>query len=341
MAAGHNVKVLLEQIAEFKPRFVSCAAAVKAQVAAALPGGVTLLPGAADIAACDAEVDSVVSAIPGYAGLAPTLAALRLGRHVALANKEAMVVAGPLVWQEARRFSAKITPVDSELSALYQCLQGEPQGAVDALILTASGGPFRQGPEDLSKVTPEEALKHPTWDMGKKVTLDSATLFNKGLELLESHFLFEFPLQQIEVVVHPQSLVHSLVRFKDGNFKAQIASHDMRLPIQVALETPQRPAVPLAPMPLWGTWEFYEPDHLRFPSLKLARAAGAAGGTAPAILNAADEVAVALFLAGKIPFTGIFEVLAKALEEVASRPLSFEAIAESDRETRELLGRGL
>ena len=206
-----------------------------------------------------------------------------------------MVVAGPLVWEVARECGASITPVDSEHSALFQCLVGERKEDVDTLILTASGGPFRTEPADLTDVTPEQALKHPNWSMGAKVTIDSATLFNKGLEVLEAHFFFEIALEKIEVVIHPQSLVHSFVRFKDGNLKAQVGPHDMRLPIQYGIEYPKRPEIPLQPLPLRGTWEFYEPDLARFPSLGLAYEAGKRGGTAPAILNAADELAVEAF----------------------------------------------
>ena len=267
LAAGKNVSVLLEQARTFHPQLISCDAEVVEEVRAGLPGGTELATDASEVAGLDA--DTVVSAIPGFAGLGPTLAALRAGRHVALANKEAMVVAGPLVWEVARAHGATLTPVDSELSALFQCLQGEPRENVAALVLTASGGPFRLGPEDLRGVTPEQALKHPNWAMGPKVTIDSATLFNKGLEVLESHFFFEFPLEQIEVVIHPQSLVHSLARFKDGNLKAQIGPHDMRLPIQVALTAPERLETPLTPLSLTGTWEFSAPDLERFPSLEL------------------------------------------------------------------------
>ncbi|WMT57898.1 1-deoxy-D-xylulose-5-phosphate reductoisomerase [Truepera radiovictrix] len=333
LAAGRNAARLIEQVRTFRPQLVSCDAAVADEVRAALPAGTQLAVGEpAAVAAHPADV--VVAAIPGYAGLEPTLAALREGRHVALANKEAMVVAGPLVWETARAHGARLTPVDSELSALFQCLQGEPREAVAALVLTASGGPFRLAPEDLSGVSPAAALKHPTWNMGHKVTIDSATLFNKGLEVLESHFFFDWPLERIEVVIHPQSLVHSLVRFKDGNLKAQIGSHDMRLPIQVALEAPDRPPTPLAPLPLVGVWEFYEPDTARFPSLALAYEAGRRGGTAPAALNAADEVAVEAFLAGRIGFMDIPRALEHALTQVPHAALSWEAIPEADREAR-------
>ena len=324
--------LLLEQARHFRPHLVSCDAEVAEQVRAGLPAETKLASSAAEIA--ELEADTVVSAIPGFAGLGPTLTALRAGRHVALANKEAMVVAGPLVWEVARAHGARLTPVDSELSALFQCLQGEPPEAVAALVLTASGGPFRLEPSDLSSVTPAQALKHPNWDMGSKVTIDSATLFNKGLEVLESHFFFELPLSKIEVVIHPQSLVHSLVRFCDGNLKAQIGSHDMRLPIQVALTAPERPATPLEPLPLTGIWEFFSPDLERFPSLALAYEAGRRGGTAPVVLNAADEVAVTAFMAGRIGFMDIPRALEHALEHVSHTDLSWDAIPAADDEAR-------
>jgi 1-deoxy-D-xylulose-5-phosphate reductoisomerase len=334
LIAGKNVKLLLEQIAEFKPELVACDASVANEVKMQLPSG-TKLVDSLEVATTNA--DTVVAAIPGIAGLEPTIASLKAGRHVALANKEAMVVAGPLVWEIARQHSATITPVDSEHSALFQCLVGEDKTNVDKLVLTASGGPFRKGPEDLSDVTPEQALKHPNWSMGSKVTLDSATLFNKGLEVLEAHFLFEMPLSQIDVVIHPQSLIHSLVRFKDGSLKAQIGPHDMRLPIQYGIEYPNRPEIPLEPLPLHGVWELYEPDHERFPSLKLAYKAGEMGGVAPAALNAADEVAVEAFMQKKIKFTDIPKMLEKALERLENTTLTWESIRETDVWARDLL----
>ena len=328
LAAGRNVEMLLGQAREFRPQLVSCDPNVADEVRSNLPNGTRLTTDAAEVAALGA--DTVVSAIPGFAGLEPTLAALKAGRHVALANKEAMVVAGPLVWETARAHGARLTPVDSELSALYQCLLGEPLEEVAALVLTASGGPFRLSPESLEHVTPAQALAHPNWSMGPKITIDSATLFNKGLEVLESHFFFELPLSSIEVVIHPQSLVHSLVRFRDGNLKAQIGPHDMRLPIQVALTTPERPKTPLAPLPLTGIWEFSPPDLTRFPCLALAYEAGRLGGTAPAVLNAADEVAVEAFRAGQIGFMDIPRAVEHALHTVPHTELSWDAIPEAD-----------
>ncbi|HET9026347.1 MAG TPA: 1-deoxy-D-xylulose-5-phosphate reductoisomerase [Trueperaceae bacterium] len=340
LAAGRNAALLVRQAHELKPKIVACHEAVAAEVRDNLPSGTRLVVGAAGLEeVATAEADVVVAAVPGIAGLAPTAAALRAGRHVALANKEAMVVAGPLMWQLAREHGARITPVDSEHSALYQCLVGEDVDEVSALVLTASGGPFREGPADLSRVTPEQALAHPNWSMGPKVTVDSATLFNKGLEVLEAHYLFELPLDRIEVVVHPQSLVHGLVRFRDGNIKAAVGPHDMRLPIQYAVTGSRRPSTPLPPLPLRGDWTFEEPDHQRFPSLRLAYAAGAAGGVAPAYLNAADEVAVAAFLAGRLAFDGIANVLASVLQAAPSAALTWDNIHAADLEARRMAKR--
>ena len=335
LAAGQNAKVLLEQVNEFKPKLISCHPEVAAQIRPHLPSGTELITGVEGAEAVAAlEVDTVVAAIPGIAGLGPTVAALRAGQQVALANKEAMVVAGPLVWELARQHGATLTPIDSEHSALFQCLVGEKKEDVDALILTASGGPFLNKPADLTDVTPAQALEHPNWSMGAKVTIDSATLFNKGLEVLEAHFLFEMPLERLEVVIHPQSLVHSFVRFKDGSLKAQIGPHDMRLPIQYGIEYPERPPTPLDPLPLRGTWEFYEPDLVRFPSLGLAFDAGKQGGTAPAVLNAADEMAVEAFLRGEIGFTQIPKIMMHALEHTPITELSWEATRAADEEAR-------
>ncbi len=333
LAAGKNIDLLLKQIAEFSPQFVACNPEVVDKLKAQLPKNIKLV---STTEVAQAPADIVVAAIPGIAGLESTRAAIKKGQKVALANKEAMVVAGPLVWELARKHGSSILPVDSEHSALFQCLLGEPEDQVAKLVLTASGGPFHLKPKDLSSVTPQQALRHPNWNMGKKVTIDSATLFNKGLEVLEAHFLFEFPLENIEVVIHPQSLVHSLVRFKDGNIKAQIGPHDMRLPIQYALESPSRPPIPLEPLPLKGIWEFYEPDLKRFPSLKLAYEAGKQGGTAPVALNAADEIAVEAFLQGKIGFTDIFKVLAWVLEHTNHPALNWQSIYEIDAQARDI-----
>jgi 1-deoxy-D-xylulose-5-phosphate reductoisomerase len=336
LAAWRDADRLLTQAREFRPELVSCSPDVADLVRPHLPSGTRLATGVEGAkAVATLEVDTVVAAITGMAGLEPTAAALRAGRHVALANKEAMVVSGPLMRELAAASGARITPVDSEHSALYQCLLGEPRDAVAGLVLTASGGPFRDGPADLSTVSPQQALRHPNWSMGPKVTVDSATLFNKGLEALEAHFLFDVPLTHIEVVVHPESLVHGLVRFRDGSIKAQVGPHDMRLPIMYAL-APERPPSMLEPLPLTGTWRFEPPDERRFPCLRLAFEAGERGGLAPAYLNAADEVAVEAFLAGSLPFTGIPDVIAGTLAAAPGDGLAWEALAPADAHARAL-----
>ncbi|MDZ7800641.1 MAG: 1-deoxy-D-xylulose-5-phosphate reductoisomerase [Trueperaceae bacterium] len=339
LVAGRDVDRLAAQADAFRPEVVACDPSVADVLAPRLPGGTRLdgAPGAAERAA-RLPADTVIAAIPGMAGLAPVRAALGEGRHVALATKEAMVVAGPLMRAEAARHGGRITPVDSEHAGVDQALRGQNREAVAAIVLTASGGPFREGPADLRQVTPAQALKHPTWRMGPKVTIDSATLFNKGLEVLEAHHLFEVPLDRIEVVVHPQSWVHALVRFRDGNLLAQVGPHDMRLPIQWAVEGDARPAVPLDPFPLRGRWEFEPPDVDRFPALGLAYEAGRRGGTAPAILNAADEVAVPAFLDGRLPFDAIPQVLAATLDGVAPEALGWEALREADADARRVAG---
>ena len=340
LAAGGNAARLVEQLQQFEPQLVACHPEVKDQVEPYLPPGTRLVSGPEGVLEVAAlPVDTVVSAIPGFAGLAPTRTALAEGRHVALANKEAMVIAGPLIWDQARSSGGRISPVDSEHSALFQCLVGEDHSDLEALVLTASGGPFRMGPDDLSMVTPGQALEHPNWSMGPKVTIDSATLFNKGLEVLEAHFLFEIDLDRIEVVIHPQSLVHGLARFNDGSIKAQIGPHDMRLPIQYAIEHPHRPTTPLVPLPLDGVWEFHPPDAKRFPSLQLAYRAGRRGGVAPSYLNAADEVAVEAFLAGSLPFTGIPEVLEEVLDQAPRQDLSWDSLQAANIEARRTASR--
>jgi 1-deoxy-D-xylulose-5-phosphate reductoisomerase len=339
LAAGRNWRLLLDQAREFRPELVACSDEVAGHLRPHLPAGTRLCSGREGVnEVAGLEADTVVAAIPGMAGLAPTVSALSRGRHVALANKEAMVVAGPLVRELAERSGAAITPLDSEHSALFQCLRGESPEDVAGLVLTASGGPFRQHPADLSRVTPEQALAHPNWEMGPKVTVDSATLFNKGLEVLEAHFLFDVPLAAIEVVIHPQSLVHGLVRFRDGSLKAQVGPHDMRLPIQYGLEATSRPATPLSPLPLHGEWQFLSPDKARFPCLELAYAAGDQGGVAPAYVNAADEVAVSAFLAGGLPFTAIAEVIEETLSQAPATELGWEVLEQADSEARSLAG---
>jgi 1-deoxy-D-xylulose-5-phosphate reductoisomerase len=264
-----------------------------------------------------AKPDLVLNAVVGFAGLPATLWALERGVDLALANKESLVAAGELALDAQRRGGGRLIPVDSEHSAAFQCLEGRQREQVHSLVLTASGGPFRNRTRDeLSDVAPAEALAHPTWNMGPKITVDSATLANKGLELIEAHFLFLLPYDQIEVVVHPSSIVHALVRFRDGAALAHLGYPDMRVPISFALTYPERAATPIAPLDLASgvTLEFHAPDLETFPLLALARRAGEEGGTAPCVFNAANEVAVAAFLAGRLPFLGIAEVVADTLD---------------------------
>jgi len=283
------------------------------------------------------EPDVVLNAIVGSAGLGPTIVALTEGIELALANKESLVVGGELVTALSEATGARISPVDSEHSALHQLIASEPPGVVDRLVLTASGGPFR-GRTDLSDVTREEALAHPTWEMGGKITIDSATLMNKGLELIEAHHLFAVPYDRIDVVVHPQSLIHSLINLVDGSTLAHLGHPDMRVPISYALHGPDRIDLPVEHLDLAaiGSLTFEEPDTDAFPCLRLAREAGAAGGMAPCVLNAANEVAVAAFLDGSLPFTGIPAVVERVLESVPAPPAThFEDLFDCDREARE------
>jgi 1-deoxy-D-xylulose-5-phosphate reductoisomerase len=311
--------------------------------------GGRLLPdadAAALVEASDAAV--VVNAIVGAAGLAPTLAAARLGRRIALANKESLVVGGDLVKEAVRAGGAELLPVDSEHSALAQCLHGRRRDDLDRLILTASGGPFRETPADeLARVTLEQVLNHPTWDMGPKITVDSATLMNKGLEVIEAHHLFGVPYDRIDVVVHPGSWVHSLVLMRDGALLAQLGAPDMRLPLLYAMTGEQRWPLGGERLNLLaiGALRFEEPDLGRFPCLRLARQAGEAGGTAPIVLNAANEVAVAGVLARALDYIDIPTVVSAALDRLPARPVpDLDTALDADREARrvaaELMTRG-
>jgi 1-deoxy-D-xylulose-5-phosphate reductoisomerase len=284
----------------------------------------------------DPRCDLVVVAIPGARALAPTLAALKAGKELALATKEVLVMAGALVMRAAGERG--IRPIDSEHSAIWQCLWGERRDSVRRLILTASGGPFWAHPDlDLDQVTLEEALNHPRWSMGPKVTIDSATLMNKGLEVIEAHHLFDVPLERIAVVIHPQSVVHSMVEFVDGSLKAQLGRPDMRLPIAVALGYPDRlaDAVPSTVLEELEELDFQSLDEERFPSVGLAREAALKGGGRPAVLNAANEEAVNAFLAGSIPFSGIVRTVERALHAFPGAGESLHEILEADRWARE------
>jgi len=311
LSAGRNLDLVVQQAVEFAPEMVALAdPALAPGLAPRLPAGTRLLAGPDGLveAAAWPSADTTVVGISGAAALAPTLSAIRAGKRVAFAAKEPLVAAGDLLVGEARRLGVQLLPIDSEISALFQCLQGERADEVRRLLLTASGGPFRTwAAEALAQVTPEAALAHPTWAMGAKITIDSATLMNKGLEVIEAWRLFGVPLESIEVVVHPQSVIHSAVEFRDGSVKAQLARPDMRLPIQYAIFYPERPENSFDRLDLVAAsrLDFESPDPVRFPCLRLAYEAARCGGTMTAVLNAANEVAVAAFLHGGIGFTRI------------------------------------
>jgi 1-deoxy-D-xylulose-5-phosphate reductoisomerase len=287
-----------------------------------------------------AQPDCVLNAVTGFAGLPATMWALEQGVDLALANKESLVAAGELALAAQRRGGGRLLPVDSEHSAIFQCLEGRAPEQVDSIVLTASGGPFRGRTRDeLEDVTPADALAHPTWSMGPKITVDSATLANKGLELIEAHFLFGVPYERIEIVVHPTSTVHSLVRFRDGAALAHLGYPDMRVPISFALTYPERAATPVPQLDFAAglTLEFSAPDEETFPLLRLAREAGQRGGTYPCVFNAANEAAVAAFLDGRLPFLGIADVVADALAAADGAPArDLDELTEVDRQARRL-----
>ena len=303
------------EIIDAHPELELCAAASRSQPVDGL-APLTQVGGDLTQLLDRAEPDLVLNAVVGFAGLPATRWALERGVDLALANKESLVAAGDLALAAHKRGGGRLIPVDSEHSAAFQCLEARTPEQVDSLVLTASGGPFRgRTRDDLADVTPADALAHPTWNMGPKITVDSATLANKGLELIEAHFLFALGYERIEVVVHPSSTVHALVRFRDGGALAHLGHPDMRVPISFALTYPDRAATPVPALDLAAgvTLEFHAPDLETFPLLALARQAGEEGGTAPCVFNAANEVAVAAFLEGKLPFLGIAEVVADAL----------------------------
>jgi 1-deoxy-D-xylulose-5-phosphate reductoisomerase len=337
LAAGSSWELLLEQAGRFGVDRLALAdpdaaarAGEHAEVLSGPEGLVELI--------VETDCDLVLNGLVGSAGLGPTVAALGEGIDLALANKESLVVGGELVTALAEATGAQLIPVDSEHSALFQLLAGERPGTVDRLVLTASGGPFR-GRTDLDAVTVEEALAHPTWRMGGKITVDSATLMNKGLELIEAHHLFGVPYEAIDVVVHPQSIVHALVHLNDGASLAHLGYPDMRVPISYALHHPERADVPVRTLDLaeLGALTFEAPDESTFACLRLAREAARAGGTAPCVLNAANEVAVHAFLRGELSFTGIARVIESTLAELPARPVRhFSDLYEADGEAREV-----
>ncbi|WP_163340025.1 1-deoxy-D-xylulose-5-phosphate reductoisomerase [Desulfopila sp. IMCC35008] len=345
LAAGKNIEVLRAQVEEFAPELVSVAdEAGAAELREMLPASyrdrvVTGTNGNCSVASL-ASADVTVSSIVGGAGLLPTLEAIRSGKTIGLANKETLVMAGKIVMKEAQEHGVNVLPIDSEHSAIFQALEAGRKEDVVKIILTASGGPFRgKTKEQLREVTREQALNHPNWDMGQKITIDSATLMNKGLEVIEARWLFGMSVENIDVVVHPQSVVHSLVEYQDGSVMAQLGIPDMRIPIAYALSYPRRLPLALKPLKLsqCSNLEFYEPDYDCFPALGLAFEAIRSGGVAPAVLNGANEVAVAAFLGEKIPFHRISEIVEETMDQVQDgRDDSLDDILAADGKARRI-----
>jgi 1-deoxy-D-xylulose-5-phosphate reductoisomerase len=343
LAAGRNIELLAEQAREFAPRVISVQTKELAEnIKREIPDHIEVVWGEEGVftVATHTQAEFVISAMVGSAGLAPTLAAIEAGKTIGLANKETLVTAGHIVMQKAKEHGVSIIPVDSEHSAIFQCLQGEDRSAVRRLILTASGGSFRDLTRDeLANVTVEAALAHPNWSMGAKVTIDSATMMNKGLEIIEAHWLFDLPYSQIDTLLHKESIIHSMVEFADRAVMAQLGTPDMRVPIQYALSYPKR--IPLETEPLDLTkiaaLHFAPPDFERYPCLRLAYEAGKKGGTMPTVLNAANEVAVARFLRGEIPFLAIEDTIAFTIEkhQIVANP-GLEDIFEADRWARQV-----
>ena len=344
MLVAHRSKgPLLEQALRFRPKVIAISAEEDARwLASRLEGSETrVIHGDAALLAAIGEhkVDLTISAMVGAAGLRPTLAAIRAGSHIGLANKETMVVAGAFMNRAAREAGIEILPIDSEHNALHQCLRGETHAEVKRLILTASGGPFRTYDQPFEEIKPEQALRHPTWDMGPKITIDSATMMNKGLEVIEAHHLFDMPHDRISIVVHPQSIVHSMIETVDGSYKCQLGRTDMCDPIQYALTWPKRVASPFEGFDITkgAHLDFYEADPVRFPCIRLAYEALRQEGTGPAVLNAANEISVAAFLDHRIRFTDIPRLNEHCLQKLGGAPAdSLEQILAADQETREL-----
>lgn len=347
LAAGRNLSLLAEQIRQFKPEIVAIAdeallPELKEAIADVTPQPI-LVTGEAGVVevAAYGDAQSVVTGIVGCAGLLPTIAAIKAGKDIALANKETLIAGGPVVLPLLEQYGVKLLPADSEHSAIFQCLQGVPAGGLRRIILTASGGAFRDwSVEKLSTVTVADALKHPNWSMGRKITVDSATLMNKGLEVIEAHYLFGVDYDAIDIVIHPQSIIHSLIEVQDTSVLAQLGWPDMRLPLLYALSWPERIATNWEPLDLVkaGDLTFRKPDHAKYPCMQLAYAAGRSGGCLPAVLNAANEQAVALFLEEKIKFLDIPRVIESTCDRFTPRNIAqptLEDILESDRWARE------
>jgi 1-deoxy-D-xylulose-5-phosphate reductoisomerase len=343
LTAGLNIQLLKQQILQFRPKVVSVFSKELSEVLQRELSGkpVQIVHGVEGLiqVAAHPEVDQVVAAIVGAVGLIPTLSAIKTGKSIALANKESLVMAGKILIEEAKRNHARILPVDSEHSAIFQSLLGHQKQDVHRLILTASGGPFLNLPvERLQGVTVKEALNHPRWEMGRKITIDSASLMNKGLEVIEAHWLFDVPVEKIAVQIHPQSVVHSMVEYVDGSIVAQMGITDMRIPISYALSFPQRLPLSLPRLDLFqkGGLTFFPPDEERYPCLKLAYQSIKIGETMPAILNAADEVAVNAFMEGSLKFTEIPLLIRRVMEEHDVRPAhTIEDILRADHWARE------
>lgn len=341
LTANKNIDLLLKQVYEFNPKYVVVRDEYFAKrLKDNLPEGIIFLKGDLGLitATREAEYDVLLSALVGFAGLQPTIEGIKKGVRIALANKETLVVAGEIITQLVEQYDAELIPVDSEHSAIFQCLIGEKGKEIEKLILTASGGPFfSKTKAELKNVTVAEALNHPNWDMGNKVTIDSATMMNKGLEMIEAHWLFNLPASKIDVIIHPQSIVHSMVEFIDGSIKAQLSQPDMRLPIQFALTYPNRMQNSFTNTKLTEiqSLTFHNPDFTKFECLQLAFDVLEMGGTAPAILNAANEIAVEKFLKNQISFTEIPEMIKNALNEIEIKSSSdIETIIEHDSLTR-------
>jgi 1-deoxy-D-xylulose-5-phosphate reductoisomerase len=345
MSAGSNVELFAQQIRQFRPEIVAIANSAKyhdlKDALSDLDPQPQLLAGSEGVIAVAsyANSDVVVTGIVGCAGLLPTIAAIKAGKNIALANKETLIAGGEIIVSLLAKYQVQLLPADSEHSAIFQCLQGVPQGGLKRIILTASGGAFRDLPvEKLAEVTIADALKHPNWSMGRKITIDSATLMNKGLEVIEAHYLFGLDYDHIEIVIHPQSIIHSLIELKDTSVLAQLGLPDMRLPLLYALSYPDRLETNWQRLDLvqCGSLTFRSPDHAKYPCMQLAYEAGRKGGTMPAVLNAANESAVALFLQEKIRFTQIAELISKVCDchRVISNP-TLEDILSADQWARE------
>lgn len=346
LTANENIELLQSQVKEFSPKSVVVKDLSKAaELKQMLNGTSEVLSGDEGLIEITrrGDYDILISSLVGFAGLAPTIEAIKLRKRIALANKETLVSAGEIITSLCAEYGAEMIPIDSEHSAIFQCLVGESKNEILKLILTASGGPFlNKSNEELENVTIDEALNHPNWKMGNKITIDSATMMNKGLEVIEAHWLFNLPKERIEVLIHPQSVIHSMVEFVDSSIKAQLSLPDMKVPIQYALTYPKRlkSKFVVTDFPKIHKLTFFEPDFVKFPCLNLAYEAIGTGGTASCILNAANEIAVGLFLKGKIKFLQIPELIKSALDkiEIKFNP-SIETIFEDDRQTREYLNK--